>query len=113
MPLNACQNPCLTRHQIAKLLEKVPAIVRSRRSFGVILNTKRRVLQMANSSDGIVIEIAMRDFQIPGKRRLIHGETMVLGRYLDAAVLHIEHGLIGSAMPKLQLESLGAGSKTQ
>ena len=48
---------------LLKLVEQIAAIVRAGRGFWVVLDTAGVELCVANSGDGVIVEIAMSDLQ--------------------------------------------------
>ena len=74
----------------------------------MVLHAENRLGTMAQSFDGLVVEVDAVDFDFGRKCRGINGKTVVLGGDLDAAGFQILHRLIGPAMAELELESAAA-----
>ena len=100
-------------HEIAELLEQIAAVVRARRCFRVVLDAECLASAVPQPGNRLVIQIAVRHFQVCGQRFVFHRKTVVLGRDLDAAGLQIQNRLIGASVTELQLECLGTTGQCQ
>ena len=81
--------------------------MRAGAGFGVILHAEDRQCRVAETFDGVVVEIHVRDdapfcFQ----RFLIDGEAVVLAGDLDPAGVEIFDRLVAAAMAEFQLVGL-------
>ena len=54
----------LSRHRIAELAKQIPAVVWSRRCFGVVLHAEGSVFAVPQSGNRIIVEIPVSDFEI-------------------------------------------------
>ena len=73
----------------------------------MVLHTECRMLQMSDTRNRIVIQVAMGDLE--GFREVFIGnsETMVLSGDLNLFGFQVQDGMIGAAVSKLHFESLG------
>ena len=93
--------PGMIVHEINKIIKEVRRVVRARRCLGVILNGKCGELLATDSSEGIVVEIHVRRFDILATERIhVHAEPVVLGGYFDFFRRKMHHWMICSAVPK-------------
>ena len=49
---------------LSKLLEEIMAIVRTRRSFGMVLHAKGGNFPMSQAGNRVVVQVAVRDFKM-------------------------------------------------
>jgi hypothetical protein len=97
----------------AKLCEQVTAVVRTGGRLGMVLDAERCQLPVSHSGDGVVVQVAVGDFQIAGQRVFFDREAVVLRRDFHLAVDHVQDGLVRSPVTELQLEGLGAASQAE
>src|SRR5689334_3292210 len=96
-------------HQSGEFVKQVMGIMRSRRSFRMILDTKYRLATVSKALHSLVIQIYMRQFDFGIAQRVwIYRETMVLRRNLHFPGQAIQHRVVRAMMPELQLECLPA-----
>ena len=62
------------------------AIVRSGRSLGMVLHAKGGEFTVPNSSDCVVIEVSVRDFQALRQALLVDRKAMILRRDFNSSV---------------------------
>ena len=74
----------------------------------MVLHAENWLGTMAQTFNGLVVEIDAVDLDFGRKRRGIYYETVVLGGNLNAAGFQILNRLIGSAVAKLELERAAA-----
>ncbi len=99
------------RHELHEVIEEIAGIVRTRRSFGVILDAERRMIAMAKAFQRIVIQIHVRDFDFVQVERIgIHREAVIVRCDLHLAGDFVDHRMIGAAMAELQLVRFSAPS---
>ena len=99
-----------------EVIEQIPAVVRSRRRFGVILNRKGGPVLQPDAFDRIVIQIDMRDLDVgslpdcPG----IDAEAVILRRDLTTPSNKVLYRMVEPPMAVMHLEGwnvVGEGQK--
>src|SRR5678815_641815 len=98
-------------HHLEKLLEQIVGVVRTGRSFRVILDTVSRQGFVFHAFNRLIIEIDMRNSNLLGQSARIDGESVILSRDFDFIQVGVENGLVPSVMTELQFE--GAASKCE
>src|SRR5437867_5855802 len=92
-------------HQLEKLFEQVIRIVRTGRSFGMVLNTECRRRPMLEAFDGVVVQIDVSNVDLVHIQAFrIHSETMILRGNFHLLALDIQYWVIAAMMPELQFE---------
>jgi len=66
-------------HQLAKLLEQIAAVVRSRGGFGVVLHAEEGIGAVAHAFEGVVVEVDVRRLQIAQQGIGADREAVILG----------------------------------
>src|SRR2546425_10574114 len=100
-------------HQLEKLLEQIIRIVRTGRSFGMILNAECRQGAVFETFDRVVVQIDVRDVDVVQVQAFrIDGETVILSRDLHLLPLHIKDGMVSAMMAEFQLECPAAKRQT-
>ena len=97
-----------TLHHLIKFLKQVPAIMRTRGAFGVVLDAEGGEGFVFDPGDGVVIEVDVGDFNILGQRVFCKCKAVVLGSYFDLASLVVADGLIGSAVAEFEFVDFAA-----
>ena len=96
-----------------KIFEQIHRVMRTGRSFRVILDREQRIFLVAQSFDGLIIKILMDHFNLRGIQALhINTEPMVLRRDADAVVLKIFDRMIGAVMAEFQFVCFPAERET-
>src|SRR5207302_2820132 len=86
-------------HQVKKLLEQIIRIVRTGRSFGMILNAECRQGAVFETFDRVVVQIDVRDVDVVQVQAFrIDGETVILSRDLHLLPLQIKDGMVSAMM---------------
>ena len=97
--------------QFSKLIEKILAIVRASRRFGMILNTKSGVLVVLKTGDCIVVKIDVGYRKTFRKRFPVNCKAMILASDFDFTRSRIEDRLVGAPVTELHFERLGTASQ--
>ena len=71
--------------QFSELVEKILAIMRASRRLGMVLNTKRGVIIMLKTRDGIVVKIYVRYRKTIRQRFSVDCKAMILTGDFDFA----------------------------
>ena len=100
-------------YRFPELVEQVLAVVGARGCFRVILHAEGVVRAMADSRDRIIVQVAMRDFQLGRQRFFLDREAVILGGDFDFAGDLVQHGLVGTTVSKLELEGFGSAGERQ
>jgi hypothetical protein len=79
----------------------------------MVLNAEGGQILMSHAGDSVIVQVAVCDFEVGWESRFLNGETMVLGSDFHFSCFFIEDRLVGTAMTKLQLESLGSTGERQ
>jgi hypothetical protein len=96
-------------HHVSELGEEVVGVVRSRRGFGVILDTEEGQLFVAHAFVSVVIEIEVGDFDVAGGERFgIDAEAVILRGDFDFLVEQVLNGMIGAVVAEFQFKGLAA-----
>ncbi len=95
-------------HQASELLEQVAAVVRAGGGLGVVLDAEDGEAGVAESFEGLIVEIDVAGDDVGGECRGVDREAVVLGGDLDLAVPLVADRVIGTAMTELELECLSA-----
>ena len=82
------------------------AIMWTSRCFGMILDAECIQFAMTHPFNRLIVQATVRDFQLVGQGCFFDSKAMILGSDFDFGRVEILHRLVGSAMPKLQLERL-------
>src|SRR5437764_10069371 len=90
--------------QLGELVEDIGGVMRSGRSFGMILHTENRQFLVTHSFDCAVVQVDVGYFNLGGERLRIHRETMILRGDRHFASMQIFDRLIRAAMTEFQLE---------
>lgn len=109
--LNPLRHSGRILHHLKEVIEEIVAIVRSGGSFRMVLDAEGWKLAMSDAGDGLVVEVAVGNFEVGREARFIDGEAMVLSGDFDAAVAESEDGLVRAAVAELHLESLGTAGQ--
>ena len=80
------------------------AVVWARGSLRVILHSECLLVTMADASDRIIIQVAVRYFKAIWQRLVFYGETVVLSGDFNLACFQVEYWLVDSAVTEFQLE---------
>lgn len=75
--------------------------MRPRGCFGVVLDAEGGKIFVPNSSNGVIVQISVSDFEAVRKGFFSDRKTVILGGYFDASGSAVEHGLVRTAVPKL------------
>ena len=89
-------------------VEQVSTIVWAGGSFRVVLNAKCGDFKMPYAGDGVIVQVAMGDFQAGWHGRFFDGEAMVLGSDFDATGIAMKDRLVCAAVPEFEFEGLCA-----
>ena len=100
-------------HHPLEGIEQIGAVVGTGRGLGVVLNTKGGKLSVSNSSDGIVVEVPVSDFQAIRQGRLVDGKAVVLRSDFDASGSTLEDRLVGTSMTEFEFKRLGPARERQ
>src|SRR5258706_4935525 len=101
-------------HHVDERVEQIRRVMRAGAGFGVILHAKDRQRAMAESFDGVVVEIQMRHHAAFGFQRFsLDRKTMVLAGDFHATGIQILYRLISAAMAEFQLECVGSDRPSQ
>src|SRR5262245_59994395 len=97
---------CVTtvlKHQRLELLEKITGIMRARRGFRVVLNTKQRQLLVAESLQRLVIQVHVSNLNIvSGEGIDVYRESMILGGDLNLPDRRPEHRMVRTMVTKFE-----------
>ena len=96
------------RDRIVELLKQIATVMGARRCLGMVLHAKGRMFAVSDAGNRIVVEVAMRDFKVFWQALLFDCKTMVLGSDFNSSGCNIQNRLVGTAVTKLQLISLGS-----
>src|SRR5581483_2422546 len=96
--------------QLAELRKQRCGIVRSRRSFRLVLPTENRFMLMTHAFNALIVEVNPVDGDFRRQTFRVNGKAMVLRGNLDFAGFKIFDRLIGAAMAKFELEGFAAKS---
>src|SRR5437016_10515487 len=88
-------------------------IVRSGRSFGVILNWDDGQRLVAHAFDALIVEIDVRYFDFGWETAGEHRKAVIVRSDLDVAVLKILYRLITSAMTEPELKRFSTEGASQ
>ena len=88
-------------HLLAELAEEIAAVVRAGGRFGMILDAEGGNVLVAEAGDGVVVEVAVGDFEARRERFFLDGKAVILGGNLDLAADDVQHRLVGPAMTEL------------
>ena len=97
--------------RVVKLLKQVATVMGAGGCFGMVLHAKSSMFAVPNTGNRVVIEIAVRDFQMIRQGLFFDGKTMVLGGDFNPSGSYIQNRLIGATMTKFQFIGLGSGSQ--
>ena len=101
-------------HQIDEIVEEVARIVWAGGGFGVVLDGKGFLALAKDSLVRVVVEVQVRQFDVLIRKRVhIDAEAVVLAGDFDLAGLEILDGVVGAAVAKLELVSLGAEGESE
>jgi hypothetical protein len=72
----------------------------------MILHAEGRKLFVPQPLDGIVVQVAVRNFEALGKLSFIDRESVILGRDFDRSGFQVQDWLVSAAVAKLELKGL-------
>src|SRR5580700_1565487 len=92
--------------QLDEIIEQIPAVMRSRRRFRMVLNGKGRPVLQPDSFDRLVVQVDMRDLHIGSipYRLRINPEPMILRGDLTTPRNQVLYRMIKPSMPVMHLE---------
>src|SRR5579864_9704467 len=79
----------------------------------MVLHAEHGLVPVAEALDGAVIQVRVRDLDLGGQRRRIHGEAMVLRGDLNPPRAKVLHRMIRATMAELELERPGAHRQSE
>ena len=97
-----------TLHHLIKFLKQVPAIMRTRGAFGVVLDAEGGEGFVFDPGDGVVVKVDVGDFNIRRERFFCQCETVILRGDFDLASLVVADGLIGAAVAEFEFLDFAA-----
>ena len=100
-------------HQLNKFTKQILRVLRAGRSLGMILDRKQRESFMAQSFNGMIIQIGVNDLDLAGVEAFgIDAESVILRGDPDAALFLILDGMIGAVMAEFQFVRFPAKRET-
>jgi hypothetical protein len=72
---------------VLECIKQISTIVWSGGSLGVVLHAECRYFAVPHAGDGVVVQIAVSDFQARGHGSFFDGEAVILGSDFDATGL--------------------------
>lgn len=91
---------------VLESIEQIATIVWSGGSLWVILHAECRYFAMPYAGDGVIVQVAVSDFQASGHGGFFDGEAMILGSDFYATGLVVQHGLVCASVTEFKLKGL-------
>ena len=79
----------------------------------MILHAEGGDFLVTEAGDGVVVEVAVGNFEAGGERIFLDGKAVILGGDLYFARKHVQDGLIGAAVAELELKCLRAAGEAE
>src|SRR5215217_842715 len=92
--------PRLLGDVLHELLEEIPGIPRTRTRLGMVLHAPGTQLSAGDALDGTIVEVAVGQLDAVLQSILVHGETVVLARYLYAPRREVPDGMVRELVPE-------------
>src|SRR5215203_840319 len=105
--------PRLLGDVLHELLEEIPGIPRTRTRLGMVLHAPGTQLSAGDALDGTIVEVAVGQLDAVLQSILVHGETVVLARYLYAPRREVPDGMVRAVVPEGHLVRLATEGETQ
>ena len=96
-----------------KSIEQVSAIVWAGGSFGVVLNAKCGDFTMPYAGDGVIVQVAVSDFQARGHGSFFDSEAMVLRSDLYATGFVMQDWLVCAAVSEFEFKGFCAACERE